>query len=44
MSLKAFFIFVTASAVAFAIQGRDDQGRTTSLGETIGETIVVSQL
>jgi hypothetical protein len=44
MSLKAFFLFISAAAVAFAIQTRDEGGQTTSLSETVGEPIVVSRL
>lgn len=44
MSLKAFFLFLAASAVAFAITTGESETQATSLGETVGQPITVSRL
>ena len=44
MSLKAFFIFLAASAIAFAMQTSDKTQPTMTLEDTVGAPITVSRL
>jgi len=43
MSMKAFFLFIAASLLAFAIQDRGAE-RTTTLKESFGTPVVTTAL
>lgn len=44
MSLKAFFLFIAAAVVAFAIKSGDEGGQTITLSDSVGKPIVTTRL